>query len=172
MTVSPLFPYAFVLLLVIPFLAMARRYANEFLSLKKEELKILSKKDLPENHILAYERMTIFLERVKPANLVQKFDATLKPHEFLFLTEKSISEEFDYNAAQQLYISENMWQKIVSVKNNILQQLRKTYAATTENATLEDFKTLFLMKYMDGDDEISRLINDLRTEKDLTIKKI
>jgi hypothetical protein len=36
----------------------------------------------------AYERMTLFLERIKPSNLVSKFDKELEIHEFIFLLEK------------------------------------------------------------------------------------
>ncbi len=42
--------------------------------------------------------MTLFLDRLKPSNLIQKFDRELAVHEFIFLTEKTINEEFEYNS--------------------------------------------------------------------------
>jgi len=108
--------------------------------------------------------MTLFLERLKPSNLVMKFDKNLQPHEFVFLTEKNIIEEFEYNASQQLYISKSSWQDIITSKNNILQSLRKTYEEMNENSKLEDFKTVFLMSYLNSEDYISDTIENLRQE--------
>ena len=117
-----------------------------------------------ENRTVAYERMTLFLERLKPANLVAKFDSGLKPHEFIFLMEKSITEEFEYNASQQLFISKNSWQNIVSVKNLMIQLAHKTYEELKGEASLEEFKTIFLMKYVNGEDYIGQTLEDLRKE--------
>ena len=93
-----------------------------------------------------------------------KFDKNLKPHEFVYLTEKNINEEFEYNASQQLYISRSSWQDIVTSKNNVTQLLRKTYEELNENSGLEDFKTVFLMSYVNSEDYISDTIENLRKE--------
>ena len=93
-----------------------------------------------------------------------QFDRDLKPEEFLFLLEKSITEEFGYNASQQLYISKTTWDNIISAKNDILQLLHKTYDQLSENVNLQDFKTIFLMNYLNGNDYISETIQDLRAE--------
>ena len=93
-----------------------------------------------------------------------KFDKNLQPHEFVFLTEKNIIEEFEYNASQQLYISKSSWEDIITSKNNILQSLRKTYEDLNENSKLEDFKTVFLMGYLNSEDYISDTIENLRKE--------
>lgn len=108
--------------------------------------------------------MTLFLERLKPSNLVMKFDRDPQPHEFVFLTEKNISEEFEYNSSQQLYISKSSWQDILTSKNNVIQLLRKTYEELNENSKLEDFKTVFLMSYVNSEDYISDTIENLRKE--------
>ena len=117
-----------------------------------------------EQRIHAYERITLFLERIKPANLVTKFDENLATHEYLFLIEKTINEEFDYNASQQLYLTKNSWNKVVNSKNNILHLLHKTYENLSNESTLQDFKTVFLMNYMNEQDYISACIEDLRKE--------
>ena len=105
MELSDYLPYIAALLVVIPVLVLFRQFAFRMIELKEKELKLLSVKSGGENKLQAYERMTLFLERIKPANLVAKFDRDLKPHEFIFLVEKSVSEEFDYNSSMQLYIS-------------------------------------------------------------------
>lgn len=161
---SEYFPYAAAMIIALPFLVFARQFVHGFMKLKKQEINFLATKTNSEIKLQALERMTLFLERLKPSNLVMKFDKNLQPHEFIFLTEKNITEEFEYNASQQLYISKSSWQDIITSKNNILQSLRKTYEEMNENSKLEDFKTVFLMSYLNSEDYISDTIENLRKE--------
>lgn len=161
---SEYFPYAAAVIIALPFLVFARQFVHGFMKLKKQEINFLATRTNSEIKLQALERMTLFLERLKPSNLVMKFDKNLQPHEFIFLTEKNITEEFEYNASQQLYISKSSWQDIITSKNNILQSLRKTYEEMNENSKLEDFKTVFLMSYLNSEDYISDTIENLRKE--------
>ncbi len=161
---SDYLPYAVAVIIALPFLVFAKQFVNAFVRLKKQEINFLATKTNNEIKFQALERMTLFLERLKPSNLVMKFDRNLKPHEFVYLTEKNINEEFEYNASQQLYISKSSWQDIVTSKNNVSQLLRKTYEELNENSGLEDFKTVFLMSYVNGEDYISDTIENLRKE--------
>ncbi|MCC2591685.1 hypothetical protein [Chryseobacterium sp. MFBS3-17] len=161
---SPLFPYFFALILAIPFLVLFRQFVFQYIKMKNKELKMLSVKGNSENKSQAYERMVLFLERLKPANLVNKFDKDLAKHEYVYLLEKSINEEFDYNSSQQLYITRNTWQDIVNAKAALLKILMDTYENVGDGATLSDFKTVFLMNYMNGDDFIAQTIEQLRRE--------
>lgn len=157
-------PYAFALIVAIPFLVLLRQFVYTYINLKNKELQLLSVKSNSENKTHSYERMTLFLERIKPSNLIQKFDKDLEIHEFIFLTEKSINEEFEYNASQQLYITKNSWKNIVDSKNAVAELLHKTYNSMNNNASLSDFKTVFLMNYMGENDYVSETIDDLRKE--------
>ncbi|UMQ42559.1 hypothetical protein MKS83_02450 [Chryseobacterium sp. Y16C] len=157
-------PYAFALIIAIPFLVLLRQFVFTYIRLKEQEIKLLSVKSNSENKTQAYERMTLFLERIKPSNLVQRFNKDLASHEFIFLTEKTINEEFEYNSSQQLYITKNSWQNIVNSKNAVIDLLHKTYAGLNGNTNLEEFKTIFIMNYMENEDYISITIEDLRRE--------
>ena len=138
-----LLPYGFALIVAVPFVILLRQFVFQFIKLKNKELSIISGKSNAQIRLQAYERMTLFLERMKPSNLVLKFDKELAAVEFVFLVEKNIMEEFEYNASQQLY--------------------HKTLE-NSPNVSLQEFKTLFLMGYLDGEDYISDTIQNLRNE--------
>ncbi|KQS92462.1 hypothetical protein [Chryseobacterium sp. Leaf394] len=157
-------PYAFALIIAIPFLVLLRQFVYSYINLKNQELKLLGVKSNSENKTHSYERMTLFLDRIKPSNLIQKFDKDLAVHEFIYLTERSITEEFEYNASQQLYITKNSWKNIADSKTAVIELLHKTYSSMSDNATLSDFKTVFLMNYMGENDYVSETIEDLRKE--------
>lgn len=164
MNFENLLPYAFALIIALPIIVLLRRFVYNYIKLKNRELNLLAVKSNSGLKIQAYERMTLFLERMKPSNLVSKFNKDLEIHEYIFLLEKSITEEFEYNSSQQLYISKNSWENIVTSKNNVLQLIRKIYENLNSNATLKDFKTILLMDYVNGGDYISETIEDLRKE--------
>ena len=94
---SQYLPYAAVFIIAMSFLVYFRQFVLNYIELKNKELKLLAVKASSENKLQAYERMTLFLERIKTANLINKFDRNLEVYEFLFLTEKAVSEEFEYN---------------------------------------------------------------------------
>ncbi|WP_284464792.1 hypothetical protein [Chryseobacterium sp.] len=157
-------PYAFALIIAIPFLVLLRQFVHSYITLKNQEIKLLTVKSNSENKAHSYERMTLFLDRIKPSNLIQRFDRGLAVHEFIFLTEKSISEEFEYNSSQQLYLTKHSWKNIVDSKNAIIDLLHTTYNGLKGEVELDEFKTIFIMNYMESDDYITITIEDLRKE--------
>lgn len=160
---SPFTPYVFALLVAVPFLVLLRQFVYTYIKLKNQEMKMLAVKSNTGNKSQAYERMTLFLERIKPSNLVLKFDKDLAVHEFVFLTEKTVQEEFEYNASQQLYLSKNSWDRVVDSKQAIIELLHKCYEELA-NPTLDEYKTVLLMKYINGEDFIGKNIEELRKE--------
>lgn len=164
MNFDTLLPYAFAVLVAVPFLVLLRQLVFNFIRLKDKELQFLNLQAQNTSQLQALERMTLFLERIKPSNLVQKFHRDLQSHEFLYLIEKTVQEEFEYNASQQLYLKAEIWEEIVMAKNSVMQLAHKTYAQMNENSTLEEFKTVLLMNYMNGEDFLSSTINLLRRQ--------
>ncbi len=164
MNFENMLPYAFALIIALPIIFLLRQFVFTYINLKNKELKLLAVKANGDLKMQAYERMTLFLERIKPSNLVNKFDKDLAIHEFIYLLEKNITEEFEYNSSQQLYISRNSWENVVASKNNVIQLMRKTYESLSNNASLQDFKTIFLMNYVNGEDFIANTIEDLRKD--------
>lgn len=162
--VSEYIPYAFALIVAIPFFVLLKQFVYTYVSLKERELKTIGIKVGNENRFQSFERMVLFLERIKPANLVNRFDKELIPHEFVYLTTKNIREEFDYNASQQIYISKVNWINIISSKDDIIKLLHSTNEGLKESANLDEFKTLFLMNYIEGGDFISDTIEELKKE--------
>lgn len=163
-SLTPYIPYAFALLIATPFLVLLRQFVYYYINAKEKELKTSGLMMGQESRVQAFERMTLFLDRIKPSNLVAKFDKELAIHEFIYLTERSIQEEFDYNSTQQLYISSVNWQNIVTTKMRLTDLLHSTYEGLGEKANLQDYKTVFLMNYTNEGDFVSNTIDEIKKE--------
>ena len=70
----------------------------------------------------AYERMTLFLERISPTNLVVRIKAqndNKQAYEYSLI--HTIEKEFEHNLTQQIYISDECWHIISTAKNATIQ---------------------------------------------------
>lgn len=103
-----------------------------------------------QNHTMplrfqAYERMTLFLERVNPAKLLIRVNPITSDREaYTNLLIANIEQEFEHNLAQQIYISEECWNVIKTAKNTTTQIIR----AAGSNEELEDAQAVreFILK--------------------------
>lgn len=77
----------------------------------------------------AYERMSLFLERISPANLLVRVKPYQnKKEDYVALLIKTIEQEFEHNLAQQIYVSEECWNVIKASKNATISNIRKAAA--------------------------------------------
>ncbi len=70
----------------------------------------------------AYERLTLFLERISAESIimrVQKPEMLSKQLQAEILS--TIRAEFEHNLSQQIYISSNAWEVIKSAKENMIK---------------------------------------------------
>ena len=73
----------------------------------------------------AYERMTLFLERIEPNKILIRVKPTndnLLDYEALLIN--AIEQEYEHNLTQQIYISKEAWSLIVTAKNTTIQVIR------------------------------------------------
>ncbi len=70
----------------------------------------------------AYERMILFLERISPNSLIPRLQTSSMTAKQLQIEMLSlIRAEFEHNLAQQLYMSTQAWDVIISAKENIIK---------------------------------------------------
>lgn len=92
--------------------------------------RFLLQKDLQVNslpvRLQAYERMTLFLERMAPAKLlIRVAPKTNNKDAYEALLIENIEHEFEHNLSQQIYVSEKCWNIINTAKNATIQLIRK-----------------------------------------------
>jgi hypothetical protein len=73
----------------------------------------------------AYERMTLFTERINPSQLLVRITPLSgDKNEYQNLVIAQIEQEFEHNMTQQIYISDECWSIIVTAKNATIQMVR------------------------------------------------
>ncbi|MDT0675930.1 hypothetical protein [Autumnicola musiva] len=85
----------------------------------------------------AYERMTLFLERISPGKILFRVTPVSEDAKsYASLVINTIEQEFDHNLAQQIYLSADCWDYIKTAKNATIGLIRK--ASTQEKVDNPD----------------------------------
>ena len=73
----------------------------------------------------AYERLTIFLERISPSKLLLRVKPAGKDVEkYAQKLIEVIEQEFDHNLAQQIYVSDTAWKAVKTSKSVMVKIIR------------------------------------------------
>ena len=96
---------------------------------KVTDTKTDTAKTLLNLKLLAYERIILFIERMKPDSLIPRtLTPSLNSKEYQLSLINEIRREFEYNLSQQLYLSENAWTVTVNYKDNIITLINSASA--------------------------------------------
>lgn len=97
----------------------------------------------------AFERMTLFLERSSLTNVISRISPISENKaDYASFVIAHIEQEFEHNLAQQIYISNDCWNVILTAKNATIQIVRK--ASTNENcADAQQLREFVLNEFME-----------------------
>jgi hypothetical protein len=84
-----------------------------------------NRKDILPLRLQAYERMTLFVERINPSQLLVRIAPLSEDKtDYQNFIIAQIEQEFEHNLAQQIYISDECWSIITTAKNATIQMIR------------------------------------------------
>ena len=85
-----------------------------------------AQKDALPIRLQAFERMTLFLERINLAKLLIRITPISEDkNDYENYVIAQIEQEFEHNLTQQIYMSDECWTIIVTAKNATIQMIRK-----------------------------------------------
>jgi hypothetical protein len=74
----------------------------------------------------AYERMSLYMERINPSKLLIRIKPVSEDkNDYENYVIAQIEQEFEHNLTQQIYMSDECWTIIVTAKNATIQMIRK-----------------------------------------------
>lgn len=136
------------LLGLVVYYLIHRYFQNEEIKLKHQNLHLKNKEILPLR-LQAYERMTLYLERIVPAKLItREVPRNAKPEVYLQQLADQVEKEFEHNLAQQIYLSDACWSLIKTAKNATINQLRNVLS-DGEKIDGDDLREMMLYKLSD-----------------------
>ncbi len=96
----------------------------------------------------SYERLTLYLERITPENLIQRIDA---PNMNCVALQKEmlkvIRQEYEHNLTQQLYVSKEAWDAVLIAKEGIKQLINASMESLAPDAPSIELAKVIINAY-------------------------
>lgn len=84
----------------------------------------------------AYERLVLLAERIALPNLISRLSQPgLSARDMQFLLLEAIKQEYEYNASQQIYVSEAAWNAVRSLRDQNLLMVNTIAKSVPAEAT-------------------------------------
>ncbi len=151
--------------LLASWLATEKQMKNEA-ARRNFELKKQSQKIISSVRLQAYERFTLYLERMEPSRMLLRLDVgALTCQQLQQQLLEIIRSEFDHNLSQQIYISDEAWSGIVVAKEEMLRFVNtcaQQFAATDDAMMMA--KLLISSYSMNGETPTQRALSKLKEE--------
>ena len=78
--------------------------------------------------VQAFERLVLYLERIRYAVLVKRvFMPGMSRTDLQFALIQNVQDELEHNLAQRLYVSEPTWFNVVIVKDEVLKSINAAF---------------------------------------------
>jgi len=145
---------------------IVRSFITRELELKKLEIRGRSIETVLPSRLQAYERMTLFLERTAPQNLLVRLNAPgLSARDFHRMLLDEIRNEYNHNVSQQVYIGEGVWSLIKNAKEDLTIQINEASSQVPGDATSIDLaKRIFELALAKKVDPIGHALSELKKE--------
>ena len=123
-----------------------------------------NQKDALPLRLQAYERMALFLERINPSKiLVRVTPNSQNKNDYENLLIFGIEQEFEHNLTQQIYVTDECWTIILTAKNTIIQNIRKTNMSE-KVSTADKLRETILRDLLDAESPCNLALNYLKKE--------
>lgn len=145
----------------------------EYRNAEKErqwEMKSATQKEISAIRLRAYERLALMLERTTPEAMVMRLTADNNPalmsvHELQRVLLMSLRAEFDHNMSQQIYVSEEVWDKIILARDEMAAFINSVAIHLAPDATGQEYATTLLTAYTsNGVTPHQQAMEDLKAE--------
>ncbi len=136
--------------LIASFAAYLMWAQRKFAELEKENN---SNEEARKLQVAAYERLTLFTERIKLHNLVNRlYNSELGVRQMQQLLVNGIREEYEHNITQQLYIKPEIWDAVTKMKDQNSYIINQLASFEPSNANALDLNKRILEFSMNNPD--------------------
>lgn len=134
-----------VLVAVIAYV-LIEKFLNSENIRRQIEIQKINTEHITPQRLSAYERMALFLERIKPTALIRRISAqsTSKNYEALLI--QAIQSEWEHNLSQQIYVNPETWKIIYSAKNATQNFIRQCAVELGEEANAQELQEYIVKK--------------------------
>lgn len=135
------------IVLLCTWLVMYKFYKNEN-DKRFFELKQAAQKEISPIRLRAYERLALVLERTQPEHMLLNADISgMSILQIQQLLLRTIRLEFDHNLSQQIYVSPELWDKIILARDEVAAFVNEMAIKMPKDSTPMDYAQVLMTAY-------------------------
>jgi hypothetical protein len=145
---------------------VVRSFIQKDVDMRKLEIRGKAIETVLPSRLHAYERMTLFLERMSPQNLLVRLNIGSMPaKDFHQVLLAEVRNEYNHNVSQQVYISEEVWDLIKNAKEDLIVNINDAASEMSEGSTSLDLSKKIFEKTMGkAVDPLAHALTELKRE--------
>jgi hypothetical protein len=145
---------------------IVKMFIMKEVELKQLEVRSRSIETVLPTRLVAYERMAIFLERMSPQDLLVRLNPyTMPAREFHQSLLAEIRSEYNHNVAQQIYISDVVWEQIKNAKEDLIITINDAASEMSpESSSLDLSKKIFEKVISKNIDPLAHALTEMKKE--------
>ncbi len=119
---------------------LIRNYTDSQLKMKTMEMRKKNSDQTLPLKMQAYERLAVFCDRISIPNLIARLRTNnMTTSELRNTMMIVVKQEFDHNVAQQIYISDKLWEIISLAKDQTLSLISESFNDISEGSNASVF---------------------------------
>ncbi|MBS1505635.1 MAG: hypothetical protein JSS79_03215 [Bacteroidetes bacterium] len=145
---------------------VVRSFINREVELRKLEVRSRAIETILPARLQAYERITLFLERISPQNLLIRLNnPAFAARDFQKILLDEIRNEYNHNVSQQVYMSEEVWNQVRNAKEDLILMINESAGLVApDSSSIELSKKIFEMVMNKKQDPIGHALSELKKE--------
>jgi hypothetical protein len=145
---------------------VVRSFIQKDIDLKRLEIRGKSIETVLPNRLHAYERMTLFLERMSPQDLLVRLNqGSIPARDFHQILLAEVRNEYNHNVSQQVYISEEVWELIKNAKEDLIVSINDAASEMGDQSTSLDLSKKIVEKTIGKSvDPLAHALTELKRE--------
>ncbi|GIV33695.1 MAG: hypothetical protein KatS3mg031_1230 [Chitinophagales bacterium] len=134
---------------------LIKTFFNNELRKLEHRLRTETRKDTLPLRLQAYERLSLFMERISPANLILRvLQPGMTAQAFQQALIQTIRVEYEHNVSQQIYVSSAIWRSVSLVKDELIRNINLISAAVAPDAPAKDLSKKILEYYLESQEAL------------------
>ena len=128
---------------------VVRGFVVRDLESRRQEVRSRGVETILPSRIQAYERICLLMERMSPQNLlVRVAPGGLSAKDYQRLLLEEIRNEYNHNAAQQIYMSEEVWVLVRNSREDLVMTINEAASEMPEEASGLDLARKIMERFV------------------------
>lgn len=150
---------------------LLKHLGQQMLAAKGADQQAEARKVTIQFRLQAYERLSLYCERISIPNLIIRLRAdNMTPASLKWAMLMAIQQEFEHNITQQIYVSESLWKILQLAREQVMASIDQVAVGLDRSASTEEFIAALFQRLAEQEaDPLKTALSAIKKEASLVL---